>query len=211
MMKLRELPAGAALVLAMSAGGVACAAAALPAGESAAPAAVVDQEGLVPPGYGTLKQDEVTLSLRQGPLLVKVTPLAEAVTRLLAPDTYARLHGLAETRARELTGMAARPAELFLVSFFSYSPDVAFQPEDVQLLHQGQLLRPVQILPITTGFGSQRLQQQENQSAVFAFEGPIDYDQVFTLRYGAAESDNWSNVRAVLRAERNKVMSRVGK
>jgi hypothetical protein len=63
------------------------------------------------------------------------------------------------------------------VSFFSYQPDTAFQPEDVQLLHQGQLLRPLAIFPITSGWGSQRLQQQDNQSALYAFESPIDYDQ----------------------------------
>jgi len=211
-----KLLPGRALITLLAVVGVACAAATTPSADrTTAPAtpvaaATLDQEGLVPPGFGTLKQDEVTLSLRSGPLLVKVTPMAESVIRLLAPDTYTRLHGLAESRASEVTSSTRTP-ELFLVSFFSYQPDVSFQPEDVQLMLQGHLLRPLHILPITTGFGSQRLQQQENQSAVFAFEGPIDYDQVFTLRYGDAESENWSNVRAVLRGERNKVMSQVGK
>jgi hypothetical protein len=200
-----------ALALLLAGAGAACTAAAAIPGESGAAIAPLPQQEEVPPGYGTLKQDEVTLSLRSGPLLIKVTPLAENVIRLLAPDTYTRLHGLAASRAADAAQSAMRTPELFLVSFFSYQPDVAFQPEGVQLVHQGQLLRPVAILPITTGFGSQRLAQQDNQSAVFAYESPIDYDQVFTVRYGDAESGNWSNVLSLLRTERNKVMSRAGK
>ncbi|NJD11883.1 MAG: hypothetical protein FIB01_16060 [Gemmatimonadetes bacterium] len=187
----------------------ACTAAAIP-DSTRATVRPVPQEALVPPGYGTLKQDQVTVALRSGPLLVKVTPLSESVIRLLAPDTYNRLHGLAESRREEAAARTARSPELFLVSFFSYQPDVAFQPEDVQLLHQGQLLRPVGIFPITTGWGSQRLQQQDNQSALFAFESPIDYDQPITVRYSAEESDAWRNVITLLRAERNRVLSRVG-
>jgi hypothetical protein len=103
-----------------------------------------------------------------------------------------------------------RTPELFLVSFFSYQPDTSFQPEDLQLLHQGQLLRPVAIFPITSGWGSQRLQQQDNQSAIYAFESPIDYDQPLTVRYGPQESDSWRNIITMLRGERNKVLSRVG-
>ena len=195
---------------------LACAAAA-PPDETApsvmsAPAGPVlpRQEGLVPAGYGTLRQDEVTIALRSGPLLIKVTPLGESVIRLLAPDTYNRLHGLAEARREEAASRTVRAPELFLVSFFSYQPDVSFQPEDVQLLHQGQLLRPVGIFPITSGWGSQRLQQQDNQSALYAFESPIDYDQPFTVRYGAEESEGWRSVINLLRAERNKVQSRIG-
>lgn len=194
---------------------VACAAAAAPgtggmSGEGAVSTGQPPQETLVPPGYGTLKQDQVTVALRSGPLLLKVTPLSESVIRLLAPDTYNRLHGLAEARREEAASRSARTPELFLVSFFSYQPDVAFQPEDVQLMHQGQLLRPVGIFPITTGWGSQRLQQQDNQSAIFAFDSPIDYDQPITVRYGPEEADSWVSVINLLRGERNKVMSRIG-
>jgi len=203
--------------LALTLGGVilACAAATSPhldpsPGAAANPAAVAPQDTLLPPGYGTLKQDQVTVALRSGPLLLKVTPLSESVIRLLAPDTYNRLHGLAESRREDASSRLMRPAELFLVSFYSYQPDVTFQPEDLQLLHQGQLLRPVAIFPITTGWGSQRLQQQDNQSALYAFESPIDYEQPLTVRYGPEQADGWRTVIPLLRAERNRVLSQVG-
>ena len=55
---------------------------------------------LVPAGYGTLIQDHFTLTLESGPLRVKVTPLAESVIRLAAPDTYERLAGLGPLEPR---------------------------------------------------------------------------------------------------------------
>jgi hypothetical protein len=212
--KAPNLLARTGLALAFGAVILACAAATSPRIDSttgvADPAAVLPQDTLVPPGYGTLKQDQVTVTLRSGPLLLKVTPLAESVIRLLAPDTYNRLHGLAESRRADAASRLMRPAELFLVSFYSYQPDVAFQPEDLQLLHQGQLARPVAIFPITTGWGSQRLQQQDNQSALYAFESPIDYEQQLTVRYGPEQAEGWRTVIPLLRAERNRVLSQVG-
>ncbi len=172
-----------------------------PAGEVADTSAA-----LVPPRLGTLKQDEATVALRQGPLLIKVTPLTERVIRLLAPDSYDRLHALAENRRLEL----ADPAELFLVSFFSYEPDVAYQPEDLQIAQQGRLLRPLAVLPVTGDFGRQRLNQQETQMAVFAFEPPIDYDRTFFVRYGSGQSDEWARIIPRLEAERAKVRARGG-
>ena len=177
---------------------------ALPVAVSAA------QEPLVPPGHGTLKQDEVTVSLRSGALLLKVTPLSETIIRLTAPDTYARLHGLAESRREAAAAETFGTPELFLVSFFSYQPDVAFQPQDLQLVRQGRLLRPLTIVPVTNGWGRPMLQQQESQSAVYAFEGPIDYDQPFTVRYDLVETDGWSALIPKLREERNRVESRAG-
>ncbi len=165
---------------------------------------------LVPAGYGTLRQDELTVSLRNGPLLIKVTPLDEGVIRLLAPDTYNRLHALAESRRAEAATQAAVEApELFLVSFFSYQPDVAFQPEDLQLNFQGRILRAAAMLPVTDGFGRQRLQQQENQSSIYVFAQRLDYAQPFVVRYGFQQSDEWLRILPKLELERGKVRARV--
>ena len=162
----------------------------------------------VPIGYGSLKQDEVTIQIRTGSLLLKVTPLHESVIRLTAPDTYRRLHALAESRREDATrGLGDR--DLFLVSFFSYEPDVTFQPEDVQLAHQGRTLRPEAIVPVTPGWGQQRMQQQETQTAVYAFEAPIDYYQDIVLHYQMEQNDVWRGIITRLEAELAKVKSRV--
>jgi hypothetical protein len=177
--------------------------------ELAAPPPAAAQDPLVPSGFGTLRQDAITVSLRDGSLLIKVTPLDEGIIRLLAPDTWRRLHALAEDRRAEAAGAAAEPA-MFLVSFFSYQPNTAFNPENVHLSYQGRLLQPVAIHPLTAGFGRPVLEQQDNQSGIYVFDGRIDYQQRFVVRYGATDSNEWASIIPKLEVERAKVRARAG-
>ncbi|HEX2166096.1 MAG TPA: hypothetical protein VHG09_02550 [Longimicrobiales bacterium] len=191
----------------------ALAACAAPAAENGTPAATptasAAADTLVTAGYGTLRQDEVTVSLRSGPVLVKVTPLDESVIRLLAPDTYNRLTSLRTSRSEEAARVTMGEPELFLVSFFSYEPDVEFQPEDMQLVYQSRLLRPAVVIPVTSGWGRQRLDQQETQTAIYAFDAEIDFAQPFTVRYGMEESDQWRQILVQLENERGRIRSRI--
>lgn len=188
-----------------------CASAPAPLEAQAPPAEGARESVMVPPGFGTLRQDEVTIQLRSDALLIKVTPLDEALIRLLAPDTYQRLHALATSRRPEAARETGAEAPvLFLVSFFSYQPDVSFQPEDLQLQHRGRILRADAILPVTAGFGRQRLAQQENQSAIYAFDAEIDHAQPITVRYGFQQTDQWTSILPVLEVERAKVRARAG-
>lgn len=163
---------------------------------------------LVPAGYGRLRQDDVTIQLRTGPLLLKVTPLAESVIRLTAPDTYARLHGLAANRREDAARQARDPdPSLFLVSFFSYDKDVTYQPEEVWLFQQGRLLQPLAILPVTPEWGRQLLQQQGLQFAVYAYEGGIDLEIPLSLEYEGVQADTWESTIRTLQDERARARS----
>ena len=163
----------------------------------------------VEPGFGTLKQDEFTIGIRSGNLLVKVTPLDEQIIRLAAPDTYKRLAALAQSRhAEAVERTRVEDPELFLVSFFSYSPDVEFNPEDVQIDYSGKLMRAAHIVPLTPSWGTQRLGQQQTQAAIYAFDEPIDYDLPLILKYGTDQNSDWQRVVAKLQVERTKILSR---
>jgi len=199
------LPAALASLAACASGGGGPAA----AQDAPRPAQAVQTPGQVPPGLGTLKQDQFTVSLRSGALLVKVTPLTESVIRLAAPDTYTRLHALAESRRAEAQRrVPGGELQLFLVSLFSYQPDVPFQPEDLQLIATGRTLRPAAILPMTAGWGKQRLGQQEAQAAVYVFDGGIDYGQPLIVRNGMDQSAAWGDIVPLLDEERGKVLAR---
>ncbi len=170
-------------------------------GSSVGPASVE----LPPPGYGTLRQEEVSIALRSGELQLLVTPLAESVTRVTAPDTYERLSRLANARRPELADPDAR---LFLVSFFSDQPDVRFVPEEVQLLSKGIRLRPRRILPVTPSWGERRLRQRETEMAVYAFDGAVDLESELTLYYGLDQSAAWSSILPRIQAERARAHAR---
>ena len=180
------------------------------AGQGSSGGSANQEKAQLPPGFGTLKQDEFTVQLRSGPLLIKVTPLNENVIRTAAPDTYQRLHNIAESRRPEAARAAgaAGDLELFQVSFFSYDPDVVFQPENLQITHQGRQMRAAAIVALTPGWGRQRLAQQEDQRAIYGFPGKFDYNQGMTVRYGADQSDAWTGIIPKLETERVKIIAR---
>jgi hypothetical protein len=187
--------------------GVGCASAPEPV--QAQTPAVSDTVKVVPPGLGTLKQDEFTMGLRSEALLVKVTPLDEAIIRLAAPDTYNRLHALRESRFKDAKARTSSELpQLFLVSFFSYQPDVTFQPEDLQIEHQGRLLRASAIMPLTPTWGKGRLAQQEIATAVYAYTEPFNFELPMTVRYGMFENGEWQRIIPKLQIERGKVSGR---
>jgi hypothetical protein len=163
----------------------------------------------VPVGLGTLKQDQFTVGLSSGSLLVKVTPLDEAIIRLAAPDTYNRLRSLRTSREKDAVARSASEnAELFMISFFSYQPDVTFQPEDVQIEHQGRVLRAAAIMPLTPNWGKGQLSQQEIATAIYVFADAIDFDLPFVVRYGMDENNDWQSIIPRLQIERGKVTGR---
>ena len=184
-----------------------------PAEEGAAPTPqeVREQADPIPVGLGSLHQDAISLSLRDGDLLIKVTPLDESVTRLAAPDTYERLRAAADSRMDQARAeVYTGEPELMLISFFSYSPDVEYRPEDILVVQHGRQLRPVALLPVTSGFGRSRLQQREIQNAVYVFDVQIDYSQPMVVRYGHMDTNDWINIVPVLDRERARVRARTG-
>lgn len=174
------------------------------------PAGQVGADQLVPPGYGTLVQDQITLRIQEGDLLIKVTPLAEEVIRLTAPDTYARLHGLAESHGSRASRGDPSQA-LFLVSFFSYAPVVRYEPEDLLLVNRGLRFRPRGIAPVTPSWGTQRLGQQETRMAIYAFDGPLELDRDLVVEYQSRRNEVWKDrMVPLLRAEEARVRARAG-
>jgi len=176
------------------------------------PTAEPGQPSTLPPtGYGTLRQDDITVDLASGDLRLKVTPLAESVTRLAAPDTYQRLSALVgQVHAELVRRSGASSPTLFLVSAYSESPDVPFVPEEIQIISNGVRMRPAAIVPVTAGWEQRRLQQRQAEMAVYAFTGGVDLESDLVVVYGLEESSGWSAILPRLRAERARVRARAG-
>ena len=163
---------------------------------------------LPPPGYGTLRQDDITVALRSGDLQIKATPLAESIIRVTAPDTERRLRGLAESRHDEARRVGG--SSLFLVSFFSDNPDVAFVPDELQLLSRNVRIRPAAILPVTPTWGQRRLRQRETEMAVYVFPGTVDLESDLAVVYGMEENWSWNAILPRVQAERARARARAG-
>lgn len=194
----RAWAAGAALTLL-----AACTLAPAPGG----PAGPGGAAGTLPSGHGTLRQEDVSLTLASGDLQLMVTPLHSSVTRVTAPDTERRLDALVETYAGP---GEADGSGLFLVSFFSNRPDVRFDPEEVQLVAQGFRLRPASITPLTPSWGERRVDQREQVMALYRYGGNVDLESDLVLVYGLQETGQWSSILPRIQAERGRVRARAG-
>jgi hypothetical protein len=177
---------------------------------SVAPTGPGGANALIPPGYGTLTQAEFTLELTIGDLQIQVTPLAESVIRLAAPDTYQRLTGLSASSGASLRSRTPEASPLFLVTMFSRAPTITYEPENLHIVNGGLRYRPIAIQAITPGWGGQRLRQQETQLAVYAFDPGIEMEISLTVEYEGARDTSWQTILNRLEAERARVRARIG-
>ena len=198
---------GAILVILSGCGGVGVGTG---TGQPAAPTGRVGADALVLPGYGTLTQAHFTLELESGDLRIQVTPLAESVIRLAAPDTYQRLTGISASAGASLRARTREESPLFLVSMFSRAPTVTYEPENLHIVNGGLRYRPTAIQAITPGWGGQRLRQQETQLAVYAFDPGIELEIALTVEYEDASDTSWQTILNRLEAERARVRARIG-
>lgn len=216
-----------ALVVALLACTVACASSAPPSSSTTAPRATAAADtakerqrppgdtvpGLPPPGFGTLRQDDVSLRLTISNLQVRATPLDESIIRLLSPDSYRAMSELKRSKSEAIAAVARRNAvrdlSLWYVSFFALEQgETRFSPREFIITNVGRDFRPLDVLPITPGFGEQRLRQNGRQDGLYVFDGQLDVQQPLTVSYETARNDSWGQMLPQIERERALVKSR---
>ncbi len=169
---------------------------------------------LIPPGLGTLKEADISITL-QPPTGVRVTtfPLDESVIRTLAPDSYRAMHANLESRATQIRQRASmhgeRTPSVWFVRFYGLAPDARYDPTDVTVSVGGRDFRPFDVIPVSGDFGTHQLQPRETQTGLLLFEGGVDVSQPIVVRMGAEQNTDWGDV--ILRridAERASVRAR---
>lgn len=166
----------------------------------------------VPPGYGTLKRDEIVVRFTTGTLEIQVLPLDEQIVRLLATDTYRSLSQLIESRRDEIGAAAARAGvdhpTLLMVTFLGLVPQARFAPEDVNVTSRGRLFRPVGIVPLSPTWGSNQLEARQQAAAIYLFDRGISFGESLTVSYQDRTNDSWSRALRLLDQERARVRAR---
>ena len=194
---------------------IAAAACAPPSGQGGAPVPVVEDTiatAGVPAGYGSLRQDDIAIRLEPQGLIVRAIPLDESIIRLLTPDSYRALRDLQESNRRTIEAIARRsggrtPA-VWYVSFYGREENARFSPMELVITSAGQDFRPVDVIPLSTGFGEQRLRQRETQSAVYVYPGEIDIDHPLTVTFQGQQSVVWEQLLQRIERERALVRAR---
>lgn len=159
-----------------------------------------------PSAAGTLRQEEVSVTLRHGDLQIRVTPLAPWVTLATAPDTYERLAVLEQSYQEiflDRTGSAV-PFELFLVSLYTEMANLEFEPEDLNLVNRGLRYRPVDIQAVTPDWDTRRLLPRQTAMAVYAFAPEIDLERSTEFEYRELRNRDWDWVLPLVQSERSR-------
>ena len=178
---------------------------------------IVAQDADLPPaGFGSLRQDQVGVRLASpatGPnIAVRVIPLDEQVTRLLAPDAYRSLRDMRQSKAEDIRAAARTAAydsvATFMVTFYGLQPQVQFNPDQLYISSQNATYRPLAIVPITPRWSEHLIDQGQQAAAIYVFDPTIRILQPFTVVYGQVSSDAWSESLRQLNSERARVLAR---
>jgi hypothetical protein len=165
----------------------------------------------VPVGFGTLRQDDIAIRLELQGLIVRAIPLEENLIRLLTPDSYRALRDLQESNKQAIAAVTrrtgGRPPNLWYVSFYGVEPDVHFSPMELVVTSSGRDFRALEVLPLSSGFGEQRLKQRETQSAIYLFDEAIDLDQPISVTFQDVRNDDWEQ-QILPRIERERALVR---
>lgn len=179
---------------------------------SPAPAAQ-ESATLIPAGYGTLRQDDIALRMQIAGLQVRALPLDESVIRVLSPDSYRALSELVRSQRSRLDDVKRRTAyptfSLWYVSFFGLEVGEArYSPMELIITNVGRDFRPVDVIPLSPGFGLQRVRQREAQHAVYVFDGQLDVNQPLIVAYETSRASDWPAVTERIERERALARSR---
>ncbi len=210
----RTLGAAALLVIVTACAGGAPTA----AGQSGSLAPISDDttgRASVPVGFGTLRQDDVAIRLELQGLIVRAIPLDENLIRLLTPDSYRALRELQESNKQAISAVTRRTGgrapDLWYVSFYGVEPDVHFSPMELVITSSGRDFRALEVLPLSSGFGEQRLRQRETQSAIYLFDESVDLDQPLTVTFQNVRDDSWEQILTRVERERALVRARASR
>ena len=185
-----------------------------PAGERGDTTERAGRDGLIPAGFGTLRQDQIAIRVQTLGLTVSAIPLEESVIRTLAPDSYRSLHALRESKNAALAALASRngfaAVQAWYVTFFNIQQGEArFDAFDFVVRSAGQDFRALDALPLTPGFGGGRVAQRGQQSAIYAFDPQLDLNQPLTVATLGQQSTVWGDATLPLvERERSAVWSR---
>lgn len=170
---------------------------------------------LVPAGYGSLKQEDIAIRVARGGLQVQAIPLDETIIRVLSPDSYRALREQLANRQPSLDSLARRTGlsgfSVWLVRFHGLEQgETPFSPMEFIVTSVGQDFRPIEVLPVTPGFGQQRLRQREVQQALYAFDPQVNVNQPLTVQYETSRNSEWPLILSRIERERVLVRSRAG-
>lgn len=166
----------------------------------------------LPVGFGTLRQEDIAVVLQPEGVHAEAFPLDESVLRTLAPDSYRTLHARLDASRAQIAQRASmrgiRNPQVWFLRFYGLAPDARFVPTDITVSSAGREFRPFDVIPISAGFGTQRLQPRETQTGLLLFDEGLDVGQPLVVTMGSERNTDWDGILRRLDAERAAIRGR---
>jgi len=175
--------------------------------------AQVDTVGLLPPGYGTLDLNTITMVMQTSVLEIRFVPLDKRVMRLAKPSVDSAMDQLVARFKTQIQDAADRAGVstpgLAMVTFYATQPGSQFTPQDLRVVTPGREFAPIGILPFNSNFNSGQLELRQQASALYVFEQALPVETSFGIGYGPTSSpDAWTPVLTTLNREKSRVQAR---
>jgi hypothetical protein len=175
--------------------------------------AQVDTVGLLPPGYGTLDLNTITMVMQTSVLEIRFVPLDKRVMRLAKPSVDSAMDQLVARFKTQIQDAADRAGVstpgLAMVTFYATQGGSQFTPQDLRVVTPGREFAPIGILPFNSNFNSGQLQLRQQASALYVFEQTLPVETSFGIGYGPTSSpDAWTPVLETLNREKSRVQAR---
>lgn len=166
----------------------------------------------IPIGLGTLRQEDIAIILQPEGVHAEAFPLDETVLRTLAPDSYRTLRARLDASRAQIAQRGAvrgvRNPHVWFLRFYGLAPDARFVPTDITVSSGGREFRPFDVIPISAGFGTQRLQPRETQTGLLLFDEGLDVGQPLVVTMGSERNTDWDGILRRVDAERAAIRGR---
>lgn len=176
-----------------------------PAPAAGVEAAADTGSALVPAGYGSLRQEDIAIRLELRDVEVRLFPLDESIIRTLSPDSYRALRDVLASQRERIERVARlhalREPQVWYVTFHGIAPEARFTPNDLTISSGGREFRPVEIVPLTNGFGSQVVRARQTQAALYLFEEGIALRQPLVVTMGTQRTSRWADILRTIERE----------
>ena len=96
----------------------------------------------------------------------------------------------------------------YVIYFNVQQGEARYDPHDVLIRSAGRDFRPLDVLPIATGFDQGRLAQSRTADAIYVFDPSIDLTQPLTVTIGGQANTAWGDIITRLNSERAAIWSR---
>lgn len=157
---------------------------------------IPDSSAILPPmGLGSLKQEQISVTIANSQLTVRFQPLNEELLRLLAPDAYRVLSGMIAKNRAAIDSISryagASQAGLLLLTVYANSPDARFDPTLVGVTVNTRRIEPIGILPLDANFSRQQLAVRTVGMGLFVFSEPLPVYSPLVFTYGSVAAEGW--------------------